>query len=417
MARIWRDVIAAAIERARIRGDVLRHPRLLAASAVSSPCSGRADDSCWPGRSPPARSSPSFSTRFTSREQSARSRRSSARTRKPLAPRGVSSTCSRRSRRSRILCDRRHSRAPGPRARCRGQRQRSATTPALPEVLQDVSLRIGAGEVVALVGPSGAGKTTVASLLPRFWDVTSRANHSRWHRHPRFVAQRICAARSGSCRRIRRCSAAPSARTSPTRALGDGRTASDAEEIDRRRGKSGARVEFIERLPEGFDTQSRRARRQALRRSASAHRDRAEYSCKDPALVILDEATSSLDTESERLVEEAMEDLLRARSTLIIAHRLSTVLRADQAGRDRSWRDRRGRPPPGSARNGRSLFPVVPRPVQAGRCSSRIRDDSGLTRAAQSSCSRGTAFLLARRGRRRSFGRSAGRSRRARCGR
>ncbi|HKG95552.1 MAG TPA: ATP-binding cassette domain-containing protein, partial [Gemmatimonadaceae bacterium] len=86
--------------------------------------------------------------------------------------------------------------------------------------------------------------------------------------------------------------------------------------------------EFIHRLPEGLDT---RVGERGVKLSGG-QRQRlaiARVFLKNPAVVVLDEATSSLDTESERLVEEAMEELLQGRSTLIIAHRLSTVLRAD----------------------------------------------------------------------------------------
>jgi subfamily B ATP-binding cassette protein MsbA len=199
--------------------------------------------------------------------------------------------------------------------------------PALPEVLQDVSLRIGAGEVVALVGPSGAGKTTIASLLPRFWDVTSgritfdgvdirdlslaelRAAIGIVPQEPTLfsgtIRENIAYAGIGT----------------------DG--AQPSEESIRAAAKAAHAVEFIERLPEGFDT---RVGERGVKLSGG-QRQRiaiARVFLKDPALVILDEATSSLDSESERLVEQAMEDLLRARSTLIIAHRLSTVLRADR---------------------------------------------------------------------------------------
>jgi subfamily B ATP-binding cassette protein MsbA len=88
-------------------------------------------------------------------------------------------------------------------------------------------------------------------------------------------------------------------------------------------------TEFIERLPKGFETPvgERGVKLSGGQRQRLAI---ARVFVKDPAVVLLDEATSSLDTESERLVEEAMQELLRGRSTLIIAHRLSTVRRADR---------------------------------------------------------------------------------------
>jgi subfamily B ATP-binding cassette protein MsbA len=199
--------------------------------------------------------------------------------------------------------------------------------PALPEVLQGVSLRIGAGEVVALVGPSGAGKTTIASLLPRFWDVTSgritfdgidirdlslaelRGAIGIVPQEPTLfsgtIRENIAYARIGE----------------------DGSRPS--EEAIRAAAKAAHAMEFIERLPDGFETKvgERGVKLSGGQRQRIAI---ARVFLKNPALVILDEATSSLDTESERLVEQAMEDLLRARSTLIIAHRLSTVLRADR---------------------------------------------------------------------------------------
>jgi len=198
--------------------------------------------------------------------------------------------------------------------------------PALPEVLEGVSLRIGAGEVVALVGPSGAGKTTVASLLPRFWDVSSG----------RITFDGVDI-RDLSLSELR--GAIGIVPQEPTLFSGTireniayaalGRATPPSEEAIHAAAKAAHAVEFIERLPDGFDT---RVGERGVKLSGG-QRQRiaiARVFLKDPALVILDEATSSLDTESERLVEEAMEDLLRARSTLIIAHRLSTVLRADR---------------------------------------------------------------------------------------
>jgi len=200
-------------------------------------------------------------------------------------------------------------------------------SPALPEVLHDVSLRINAGEVVALVGPSGAGKTTIASLLPRFWDVTSG--------QITFDGIDI---RDLSLAELR--GAIGIVPQEPTLFSGTIREniayagigldgSQPSEEAIQAAARAAHAVEFIERLPDGFDT---RVGERGVKLSGG-QRQRiaiARVFLKDPALVILDEATSSLDSESERLVERAMEDLLRARSTLIIAHRLSTVLRADR---------------------------------------------------------------------------------------
>lgn len=195
-------------------------------------------------------------------------------------------------------------------------------SPMLPEVLQDVSLRIAPGEVVALVGPSGSGKTTIASLLPRFWDLTQG----------RITLDGI------DIRQLRLVdlrSAIGIVPQEPALFSGSVRDniayarpgASDAEV------EAAARAahahEFIEKLTKGYAT---RVGERGVRLSGG-QRQRialARVFLRDPAVVILDEATSSLDTESERLVEAAMADLLKGRSTLIIAHRMSTVERADR---------------------------------------------------------------------------------------
>ncbi|GAC1460089.1 MAG: ABC transporter ATP-binding protein [Gemmatimonadaceae bacterium] len=199
--------------------------------------------------------------------------------------------------------------------------------PAMPEVLQGVSLTIAAGEVVALVGPSGAGKTTIASLLPRFWDVTS----GRITFDGIDIRDLSLAELRGAIGIVPQ---EPTLFSGTIREniayAGIGEDGSrPAEEAIRAAARAAHAVEFIERLPDGFDT---RVGERGVKLSGG-QRQRiaiARVFLKNPALVILDEATSSLDSESERLVESAMEDLLRARSTLIIAHRLSTVLRADR---------------------------------------------------------------------------------------
>ncbi|MGI8546557.1 MAG: ABC transporter ATP-binding protein [Gemmatimonadaceae bacterium] len=198
--------------------------------------------------------------------------------------------------------------------------------PDLPEVLHDVSLHIAPGEVVALVGPSGAGKTTVASLLPRFWDVTGggitfdgidvRNIPVRELRGAIGVVPQEPTLFSGTVRD-----------NIAYALVGDGSVVSDAAVEAAARAANAH--EFVERLPEGYSTKvgERGVKLSGGQRQRLAI---ARVFLKDPALVILDEATSSLDSESERYVEAAMEKLLRGRSTLIIAHRLSTVLRADR---------------------------------------------------------------------------------------
>ena len=195
-------------------------------------------------------------------------------------------------------------------------------SPELPEVLVDVSLHIAPGETVALVGPSGAGKTTVASLVPRFWDVTSGRITLDGHdvRSLSFESLR------GAIGLVPQEPAlfSGTVRDNIAYARPD---ATDDEVMAAARAAHA--WEFIERLPQGFAT---RVGERGVKLSGG-QRQRlaiARVFLKNPAVVILDEATSSLDTESERLVEEAMETLLEGRSTLIIAHRLSTVRRADR---------------------------------------------------------------------------------------
>lgn len=200
-------------------------------------------------------------------------------------------------------------------------------SPDLTDVLCDVSLHVGPGEVVALVGPSGAGKTTIAALIPRFWDVTSgritldgtdvRELSFADLRGAIGIVPQEPALFSGTIRE----------NIAYARPDDTGTPPSEAEIVAAARAAHA--WEFIERLPQGLDT---RVGERGVKLSGG-QRQRlaiARVFLKNPAIVILDEATSSLDTESERAVEAAMEDLLRDRSTLIIAHRLSTVRRADR---------------------------------------------------------------------------------------
>jgi len=188
--------------------------------------------------------------------------------------------------------------------------------------LNEVSLEVAPGEIVALVGRSGAGKTTMASLLPRFWDVTSgritvdgidirELRLTELRRAIGLVPQEP-ALFSGTIREN-------IAYARPEAALAEIESAARAAHAH----------EFIERLPGGYDTMvgERGVKLSGGQRQRVAL---ARAILKDPRILVLDEATSSLDTESERLIEDALERLLVGRTTLIIAHRLSTVRRADR---------------------------------------------------------------------------------------
>ncbi len=192
----------------------------------------------------------------------------------------------------------------------------------LPEVISDLTISVAPGEVIALVGKSGGGKTTIASLLPRFWDVSDG----------RILLDGIDV-RELSLESLR--GAIGIVPQDPVLFSGTLREniayakahATDAEVEQAARAAHA--MEFIERLPNGWDTKvgERGVKLSGGQRQRVAI---ARVFLKDPAVVILDEATSNLDTESERYVEQALEELLRDRTTLLIAHRLSTVRRADR---------------------------------------------------------------------------------------
>jgi subfamily B ATP-binding cassette protein MsbA len=196
-------------------------------------------------------------------------------------------------------------------------------SPELPDVLSNVDLCIAPGEVVALVGPSGAGKTTIASLLPRFWDVTAgsvsldgvdvRELSFDDLRGAIGIVPQEPALFSGTIREN----------------IAFARPEASTDEEIVAAAKAAHAWEFIQRLQDGLDTKvgERGVKLSGGQRQRIAI---ARVFLANPAVVVLDEATSSLDSESERAIEAAMEDLLRGRSTLIIAHRLSTVRRADR---------------------------------------------------------------------------------------
>jgi subfamily B ATP-binding cassette protein MsbA len=189
-------------------------------------------------------------------------------------------------------------------------------------VLSEVSFRLPKGRVVALVGPSGAGKTTVADLLPRFYDPTG--GQILMDEVPltglrRASLRALMGVVSQDTILINDSVFANIAYGSP------GATREEVEEAAR----AANAAAFIETLPLRYDTilGERGTRLSGGQRQRIAI---ARALLRDPPILILDEATSALDTESERLVQQAIARLMRERTVLVIAHRLATVRDADE---------------------------------------------------------------------------------------
>lgn len=188
--------------------------------------------------------------------------------------------------------------------------------------LEHVSLEIAAGETVAFVGPSGGGKSTLVSLLPRFYPLTD----GRIELDGVNVADYDLAVLRSQIAVVPQETVLFSGTIEENIRLG-APDASDAELIEAC--KSANAHDFIEHLPEGYQSQvgERGAQLSGGQRQRIAL---ARAILRDPRILILDEATSALDSESERLIQEALDRFRLNRTTLIIAHRLSTVQSADR---------------------------------------------------------------------------------------
>ena len=191
-----------------------------------------------------------------------------------------------------------------------------------PYVLEDISFSVDVGENIALVGPSGAGKTTISKLIPRFYDIESgnikidgkdvRDLTLESLRDNIGIVQQDVYLFSGSVRDNIRY----------------GKEDASEEEIERAAELAGA-TEFIKDLPYGYDTYIGE-RGVKLSGGQKQRISIARVFLKNPPILILDEATSALDNKSEAIVQKSLEILSKGRTTITIAHRLSTIINADE---------------------------------------------------------------------------------------
>ena len=210
-------------------------------------------------------------------------------------------------------------------AQCRGRITLAdvhfAYSPKIP-ALRGVTIEVPAGRTAALVGPSGAGKSTILNLIPRFYDATEGTVAIDGHDvrgltlhslrdHMALVSQEVTLF------------------DDTVRAnIGYSRPGASQDEIEDA-AKAAAAHDFITALPDGYDTRVGPGGA-GLSGGERQRVSLARAFLKDAPILLLDEATSALDSESERLVQDAIKRLMQGRTTLVIAHRLSTVRNADQ---------------------------------------------------------------------------------------
>ena len=190
------------------------------------------------------------------------------------------------------------------------------------EVLKGISFDLKAGETIAFVGPTGAGKTTICSLIPRFYDVDQGAitidgidvRHmtQRSLREQIGIVQQDVFLFTGTIREN----------------IAYGRIGASMDEIKEAARKAHLE-EFIESLPNGYDTQIG-DRGLKLSGGQKQRLAIARMFLKNPPILILDEATSALDTETEKIIQHSLMELAKNRTTLVIAHRLATIQNADR---------------------------------------------------------------------------------------